>query len=422
MDLDAGERGEDGLMFGDEAGMEEFSLAGLRPDLREFFDNMGDDLFAVGSPEVAGSADDDLVVVAGLGVGGAILQFVAGEDPLGEAIDEDGMGERGDFAIKPEVQAGDGGGFHFGRGAELRVERGILGEHVGEEFRIEGEDQMIGGEFLSVAEGDCRSRGVEMNLVHGGLETDLDLMVFEPGAEVLAVEIVEGEGGDEHAPAVAVAEEAIDDHFAGMADIDAVEGFAEGAREDDVPEAVEGGGGLSLLSEPIQKRCGLRSGRGFPAAEFANGAGDGPAVGDGEIGHAVKGRGEVQGSGEEGFFQAIDDAVAGNEVEFGFGTEELIDLDGATEVKEVGAAAEGDVLAVVDPFAGLTIEEGTGATAETGTGFEESDGTAARSEGGGGGETGESAADDDDVGVRCGFAWLRGIHGEDFSRNANERR
>jgi len=103
-------------------------------------------------------------------------------------------------------------------------------------------------------------------------------------------------------------------------------------------------------------------------------------------------RGEAGGAGE-----VVAAAAGVDEVDGAFPLDEVADADAAVEVEEVGAAAEEDVLAVVEGFAGLGFFEGTGAPAEDSACFEEGDVEACGFEGDGGGHAGEAATDDDDA-------------------------
>src|SRR3954452_23707934 len=95
----------------------------------------------------------------------------------------------------------------------------------------------------------------------------------------------------------------------------------------------------------------------------------------------------------------------------GLEADEIEDTDAAVKIDEVGAAAEEDVLTVVELLAGLGIFEGTGAATEATAGFEEGDGCAGVFEGECGGHPGEAATDDDDAGhlARTAFQPMRSL-------------
>src|SRR6266700_8190080 len=75
----------------------------------------------------------------------------------------------------------------------------------------------------------------------------------------------------------------------------------------------------------------------------------------------------------------------------------LAGAQAAVEVEQIGAAAEEDVLTVIEFLAGLRLFERSGAAAERSAGFEQCDGDAGGFEGDGGGHAREPAADDDDA-------------------------
>ena len=70
----------------------------------------------------------------------------------------------------------------------------------------------------------------------------------------------------------------------------------------------------------------------------------------------------------------------------------VFDADAAIELDQVGAAAEQDVLAVVDHFPGRGMLVGGGASTEEGTAFEKGDFVAGAGEGSRGGQAGQAAA------------------------------
>jgi hypothetical protein len=72
----------------------------------------------------------------------------------------------------------------------------------------------------------------------------------------------------------------------------------------------------------------------------------------------------------------------------------VFDAEAGVEVDEVGAAAEEDVLAVVDDFVGGGVGVGGGSAAYVGAAFEELDLVARGGEGAGCGEAGDAGAYD----------------------------
>lgn len=148
--IDSRENGKDGVVFRDHAGMEEIRFASGGHDGGEVGEDFANDLLLIAALQVAGGTDHDLVIMAGLASRRALLQFVAGKNPLRKAVHNDGVRERSDFAIKPEMDAGDGGRFHFRGRAEFVDKGGIFGEHVADQARRESEDKVIRGQFFTV--------------------------------------------------------------------------------------------------------------------------------------------------------------------------------------------------------------------------------------------------------------------------------
>jgi hypothetical protein len=83
----------------------------------------------------------------------------------------------------------------------------------------------------------------------------------------------------------------------------------------------------------------------------------------------------------------------------------LFDADAAIEREEIGAAAEEDVLAVVDDFVDAGVEVGGGATSEVAAALDELHAIAGFGEGAGGAHACDSAADYGD-GARGGLVGL----------------
>jgi hypothetical protein len=106
----------------------------------------------------------------------------------------------------------------------------------------------------------------------------------------------------------------------------------------------------------------------------------------------VKRRGQARGTVQE---MNLSGAV--DESHRALPADQVADAQPAVEVEQIGAAAEQDVLAVVELLAGLGLFERSGAATQGSSGFEQCDGDAGGFEGDGGGHAGEPAADDDDA-------------------------
>ena len=183
-------------------------------------------------------------------------------------------------------------------------------------------------------------------------------------------------------------------------DGDAVEVFVEGGDEDGLPEAGYGIWSLAVALEPVGEVFG---GVGREAGEKrGKAAGDGELVGEGECGGAEEREGGVERGGEGA---GLDDACLTAGLTAGCGAagseegEAVVPADGvedaeaAVEVDERGAAADEDVLAIVDDLAGAGMFVGGGAATEVGAALEEVNAVACVGEGAGGGDSGQASAD-----------------------------
>ena len=218
-------------------------------------------------------------------------------------------------------------------------------------------------------------------------------MLVEPVAEFVAVESAERHGRQFDLEAAPVAEEAVHEDLAGVAEADAVGRLVEGAGEHEAPEAVDGAGRLAVAAEPVEER---RVGVGRRPPQSGQPPGDANLVGETEVMGAEEGAGEVKRRGQAVGGEAADAAVGRHEVEAGLGLKEMGDADGLAKMGEVGAAAHADVLAGVDELSGGGVGEGTGPAAEAVARFEHGDVEAALGERRGGRQSRQPAADDDD--------------------------
>ncbi len=141
-----------------------------------------------------------------------------------------------------------------------------------------------------------------------------------------------------------------------------------------------------------------RAAGGAEAEHGEHRLGEGDSFAEGESAKRCAGEGEIEGGGEGVEApEAVFTAAGVEEVKRVLPVDEMFDADAAVEVDEVGAAAEENVLAVVEDFAGFGVFEGAGASAEGFAGFDEGDREAGGFEGNGGGHSRESTADDEDA-------------------------
>src|SRR6185369_5236642 len=100
---------------------------------------------------------------------------------------------------------------------------------------------------------------------------------------------------------------------------------------------------------------------------------NGDFVGTTEALHAEESAGEVEGGGQASALEYRDAAAGFDEIEFAVETYALADAEPLVEIQQVGAAAQEDVLAVVDGLGDLFATGGNGvggsAATQVGTGF-----------------------------------------------------
>ena len=104
----------------------------------------------------------------------------------------------------------------------------------------------------------------------------------------------------------------------------------------------------------------------------------------------------VQRRGKGGWHRARASAAGLDHGHFGGPVDFVLHADAVIEADEVCAAAEEDVLAVVDDFVDAGMQIGGGAAAEVATALDELHAIAGFSERAGGAHAGDAAADDGD--------------------------
>ena len=280
---------------------------------------------------------------------------------------------------------GEGGGVD----ARFRNERA-------DAFEGDGGEVLAGGVGFAAADDASDAAAFDVDLFDGGAETEPDVGHATPG--VRAVEIAEGDVGHAHLIGIICRQEAEADDLEAVAGGHTVQFFVDGADEDLTPETLDGVGRLAFFAEPVEHGdvVQIRSAAVLPH-DAQEGTGDGDFVGQGEERETEERFGEVEWGGEEAAFEDGDPASRLHEGDFGEEVDFVLDSEAAVEVEQVDAAAQEDVLAVIDDFG---IGEGVrgGATAEERAGFEEFHGGAGAAQGRGGGEAGKATADDNHVG------------------------
>jgi hypothetical protein len=218
------------------------------------------------------------------------------------------------------------------------------GQHVGVRrfFAVAVEER---GEQLAVFDAKATERRTK---------DDFPALLFNGGAAAF-VEIAECDGGDAHAVAGFVGENCLPENVDAVAGIDAVELFGKSADENDAPETEDGRGSLFAATKPFEHRnaAGLVHIRRMAAAlqDGIKGTGNAEFVFKSERRKSQKRASHVKWRGEEA---SVHFAAASLWIEQDETIEEFYfagGADAAIEVFEVGAAAESDVLAIVDVLA-----------------------------------------------------------------------
>ena len=218
-----------------------------------------------------------------------------------------------------------------------------------------GQDVGVGGFFAAFIE----ERGEQLAIfdaqaAEGRTKGDFPALLFDGGAAAF-VELAERDGGDAHAVASLVGENGFPENVDAIAGVDAIEFFGKRADENDAPEAGDGGWSLFVAAEPFEHRdaAGFVD-VGRMAAALQDGiesAGDGKLVFQCQRRKREERASHMKRRGEDA---RVHFAAAALRIEKNKAVEEFdfaCGADAAIEVFEVGAAAEGDVLAIVDVLA-----------------------------------------------------------------------
>ena len=158
-----------------------------------------------------------------------------------------------------------------------------------------------------------------------------------------------------------MAQEAIDEDLARVAQADAARLLVEGADEDDAPEAVDGVLRLMMGAEPVEEGR-VRVGRGELQAQQA--PGNAKLVAGREVVCEQEAPGQVQRRGQVVRAERADAPVGRHEVERALRLEQVVDAGDPAKVREVGAAAHRDVLAGVERLPRRRVGERPGPAAD----------------------------------------------------------
>src|SRR5580700_10148324 len=218
-----------------------------------------------------------------------------------------------------------------------------------------GQDEGVGGFFPAFVEESGHKLAVfNTNAAERGTKDYFPALFFD-GCAAAFVKVAEGDGGDAHAVASLVGEDRFPKNVNAVAGVDVIQFFGEGADEDDPPEAGDGRGSLFVAAQPFEHgdAAGFAD-VGRMATALQDGikrAGYGELVPQGQRGKSEERTRHVKWSGKNA---CVHFAATALWIEEDKAVEEFYFAGGAyaaIEVFEIGAAAEGDVLAVVDVLA-----------------------------------------------------------------------
>ncbi len=325
------------------------------------------------------------------GCGGGKQGFI--EDPLGGAIQEGEERFAHDGAIEPEVHAGDG---RIAEMAESRERRGGSNEGGGQDLEqcvVRESGDAEGGTNLGaiVKQEGGKAAFVDAHFAYAGAGAYLAAAGFD-GRAAPGIKFSERNGGDAKGESLAIHEEGFPEDIDAIGGAGALEILIEGAHKDGGPEASQGARSLAMELKPLKhgKARGGRRTAGV-AEDIEQGAGNAGLIGKAEETECEERRGEMKRGRKEGRADGGAAAIRGGESEAVVEPDFIGGADAPVEISEIGAAAEGDVLAIVD-MAAIGKDVGSGAAAQVRAAFEEADAVAGVRERDGRGQTGQAAA------------------------------
>src|ERR1700689_932898 len=240
-----------------------------------------------------------------------------------------------------------------------------------------GEDVGVGRFLAIVVEADC-GNGVVFDLDPADWRAKryFGSLSFDESSAAI-VELGERYDGNSHAVATTVGEERLPENVDSETRVGLVKFLVEGADEDDAPEAIDGALRLALLLQPLEHGDAFGGVKASGAAGTAAGAenrehraADVDFVGERKRREFRERASHVKWRRENASFHLafsslrVEEEQAIEEFHFVCGT------DAAIEIVKIGAAAQRNVLAIIDVFA-VGQHVGGCAAAEEGTLFEE---------------------------------------------------
>ena len=386
--VDAGNGGEGGAFFDDDDAANEFGIARAREDRADLLLELAQRFFARDVDPLPGGADD---AMHGFPVG------VLLEQPLQRPTKKRRVVVAQNRTIEPEMGAEDRHALQLIEMRETRIAGSQFRRHPAHRrVIVRREHDGVGGQEFAPGQLDAdRPASVESNLRH-----------TRPEPHVLArqrrIKLAERTGGQADHIARRVGQHGV------LKNLDRISGgclaafFIQRADEDRIIQLLDEGGGLMMFIKPLPEgNIAKRQPAGFTEPRHCQHrarCGDALAESRCALKNAIDGPRRQRGGNAANAGEVMLAALRIDEMNRPLIADEMFDADPAIKVEQVGAAAEQDVLAVVEGLAGLRIFERAGPPAKRAAGFEEGDLRAGRFERNRRRHAGEAAADDDDAG------------------------
>ena len=135
-----------------------------------------------------------------------------------------------------------------------------LGMQPADPIEGDGQDHEVRGDPLTRAE-RTTPLAIGLDAADARRQPDLDVVRAEPGFEPGAVELAQRDERDLHLESVAVAEEAVEEHLARVADVHLLEPLVQGRDEHRRPVEVHRPGRLAVAEQPVGERLARHSPR-----------------------------------------------------------------------------------------------------------------------------------------------------------------
>ncbi len=175
------------------------------------------------------------------------------------------------------------------------------------------------------------------------------------------IELGQGNGGDSHLVGIGARQKTQPEDLEPVHGSHAVEVLIDGADQDLAPEAVDGARRLAFLEEPVEHADAVQiRAAGMFAADGQQRARDAELVRAVEAAHPQKRSGEVERRRQPAAAQDGEAASGLQKVDLLMEADQVADPQALVEIQEVDAAAQQQVLAVIDGLGGVLVRAGNG--------------------------------------------------------------